>query len=177
MDPAYRDTATVPQGGWVLFRFLADNRGLWLLHCHIFWHQFMGQAIAFAEGTSRVRPVRVHQPLYSPTKSTSRLLSCGFEWGSHLKPAPDCSPHMFTLCAPALLALQLHSPAPLLRCGAAGPGRDGPGLNPYNRSPCSILHAAAAAAGRPARVPGLVPRSVRPLAPGVRPEEVPGLAL
>jgi L-ascorbate oxidase len=55
VNPAYRDTATVPPYGWVAFRFLADNRGTWLLHCHIFWHQFMGQTVVFSEEAELVK--------------------------------------------------------------------------------------------------------------------------
>jgi FtsP/CotA-like multicopper oxidase with cupredoxin domain len=36
VNPPLRDTATLPQGGWVVIRFKADNPGLWLLHCHLF---------------------------------------------------------------------------------------------------------------------------------------------
>lgn len=49
VNPPLRDTATLPQGGWVVIRFKADNPGLWLLHCHLFMHQFMGQLLVVAE--------------------------------------------------------------------------------------------------------------------------------
>lgn len=32
----------------------ADNPGTWLLHCHILWHQYMGQVVTFAEAVDRV---------------------------------------------------------------------------------------------------------------------------
>jgi len=28
-------------------RFLADNEGIWALHCHILWHQASGMNMAF----------------------------------------------------------------------------------------------------------------------------------
>ena len=38
VDPPLRDTATLPKAGWLVFRFLANNPGVWPLHCHIMWH-------------------------------------------------------------------------------------------------------------------------------------------
>ncbi|CAG8807400.1 35654_t:CDS:2, partial [Gigaspora margarita] len=34
-DPIQRDVTTVPAGGWAVFRFVADNPGVWGFHCHI----------------------------------------------------------------------------------------------------------------------------------------------
>ncbi|CAG8838531.1 20899_t:CDS:2, partial [Gigaspora margarita] len=34
-DPIKRDTATVPDGGWTIFRFVSNNPGVWEFHCHI----------------------------------------------------------------------------------------------------------------------------------------------
>ena len=36
-NPPLRDTATLPQNGWVVLRFVADNPGLWIFHCHLLW--------------------------------------------------------------------------------------------------------------------------------------------
>jgi len=36
-NPPMRDTATLPQYGWVVLRFKADNPGMWILHCHLLW--------------------------------------------------------------------------------------------------------------------------------------------
>jgi FtsP/CotA-like multicopper oxidase with cupredoxin domain len=33
-----RDSVHLPEGGWLAIRFLADNPGAWLLHCHINSH-------------------------------------------------------------------------------------------------------------------------------------------
>jgi L-ascorbate oxidase len=32
----------------------ADNPGVWMLHCHTDWHQFMGQRLVFAENLDGV---------------------------------------------------------------------------------------------------------------------------
>eukprot|EP00884_Botryococcus_braunii_P009161 jgi/Botrbrau1/18246/Bobra.0844s0001.1 len=53
-DPPFRDTYTVFKGGWTVIRFIADNPGTWLLHCHTDWHQFMGQRLVFAENLDAV---------------------------------------------------------------------------------------------------------------------------
>lgn len=37
-----KDTVTVPAGGYVVIRFVADNPGLWNIHCHMDWHLGMG---------------------------------------------------------------------------------------------------------------------------------------
>ncbi|GAA0176313.1 oxidase [Lithospermum erythrorhizon] len=47
MDPPRRNTIDVPVGGWVVIRFVADNPGVWLMHCHIDSHLIWGLAMAF----------------------------------------------------------------------------------------------------------------------------------
>lgn len=47
IDPVMKDTVYVPPWGYVVIRFLADNEGIWLLHCHVLWHQSSGMAMAF----------------------------------------------------------------------------------------------------------------------------------
>jgi FtsP/CotA-like multicopper oxidase with cupredoxin domain len=36
-NPTRRDTATLPDGGYLLLAFPADNPGMWVMHCHIAW--------------------------------------------------------------------------------------------------------------------------------------------
>jgi FtsP/CotA-like multicopper oxidase with cupredoxin domain len=36
------DSFTVPNGGYVVFRFKADNEGPWMFHCHVNWHMMQG---------------------------------------------------------------------------------------------------------------------------------------
>ena len=45
--PIKKDTVYVPSMGYVVLRFRGDSIGLWLLHCHIIWHQSVGMAMAF----------------------------------------------------------------------------------------------------------------------------------
>ncbi|KAF7056601.1 hypothetical protein CFC21_063992 [Triticum aestivum] len=46
VDPPSRNTIGVPVGGWAVVRFVADNPGVWLVHCHIDAHLSGGLAMA-----------------------------------------------------------------------------------------------------------------------------------
>ncbi|KAJ8899932.1 hypothetical protein K2173_019637 [Erythroxylum novogranatense] len=47
VDPVERNTAGVPAGGWIAIRFLADNPGVWLMHCHLDVHTSWGLRMAW----------------------------------------------------------------------------------------------------------------------------------
>lgn len=47
VDPAERNTVGVPLGGWVAIRFLADNPGVWFMHCHLEVHTSWGLKMAW----------------------------------------------------------------------------------------------------------------------------------
>ncbi|KAJ3703319.1 hypothetical protein LUZ61_007024 [Rhynchospora tenuis] len=47
IDPNERNTVSVPSGGWVAIRFLADNPGVWLMHCHLDVHLSWGLSMAW----------------------------------------------------------------------------------------------------------------------------------
>ncbi|URE36070.1 Multicopper oxidase [Musa troglodytarum] len=46
-DPIERNTVGVPVGGWVAIRFLADNPGVWFMHCHLEVHTSWGLRMAW----------------------------------------------------------------------------------------------------------------------------------
>ncbi|CAL5334954.1 unnamed protein product [Camellia sinensis] len=46
-DPVERNTVGVPSGGWIAIRFLADNPGVWLMHCHFEVHTSWGLKMAW----------------------------------------------------------------------------------------------------------------------------------
>ncbi|KND87131.1 L-ascorbate oxidase [Tolypocladium ophioglossoides CBS 100239] len=48
--PLRKDTIYVPPMGYVILRFALDNEGLWLLHCHVLWHQAVGMGIVLQVG-------------------------------------------------------------------------------------------------------------------------------
>ena len=47
--PARRDVLVMPPQGYFVIRFVADNPGVWLFHCHIDWHLSQGLAVTFIE--------------------------------------------------------------------------------------------------------------------------------
>ncbi|KAL9231377.1 hypothetical protein vseg_006613 [Gypsophila vaccaria] len=47
VDPVERNTVGVPDGGWVAIRFLADNPGVWFMHCHLEVHTSWGLKMAW----------------------------------------------------------------------------------------------------------------------------------
>ncbi|KAF8379987.1 hypothetical protein HHK36_027455 [Tetracentron sinense] len=47
VDPPYMNTIGVPVGGWAAIRFLADNPGVWFMHCHLEIHLNWGLTMAF----------------------------------------------------------------------------------------------------------------------------------
>lgn len=38
LNPVKKDTVFVPQRGYAVIRLQPDNRGIWMLHCHVGWH-------------------------------------------------------------------------------------------------------------------------------------------
>ena len=49
-NPLRRDVATVEGYGWLFIRFVADNPGVWLFHCHVIFHGESGMAMQFLSG-------------------------------------------------------------------------------------------------------------------------------
>ncbi|KAL9448580.1 hypothetical protein AB3S75_015958 [Citrus x aurantiifolia] len=47
IDPPRRNTIGTPPGGWVAIRFVANNPGIWFMHCHLDSHLTWGLAMAF----------------------------------------------------------------------------------------------------------------------------------
>ncbi|KAL3518160.1 hypothetical protein ACH5RR_020749 [Cinchona calisaya] len=47
VDPVERNTVGIPSGGWIAIRFLADNPGVWFMHCHFDVHLSWGLKMAW----------------------------------------------------------------------------------------------------------------------------------
>ncbi|CAH8269751.1 unnamed protein product [Arabidopsis lyrata] len=47
LNPQMHNTVGVPPGGWVVLRFIANNPGVWLFHCHMDAHLPLGIMMAF----------------------------------------------------------------------------------------------------------------------------------
>lgn len=60
-NPPQRDVIPV-LGGGVIVRFVADNPGVWFLHCHMDWHLEAGLAVEFVERPADLRALPVRPP-------------------------------------------------------------------------------------------------------------------
>lgn len=49
--PPLKDTIAVPNNGYVIIRFRADNPGFWLFHCHFQFHIAIGMNLVVHVGT------------------------------------------------------------------------------------------------------------------------------
>ncbi|CAO2149913.1 unnamed protein product [Urochloa humidicola] len=47
VNPPVVNTVLVPRLGWVAVRFVADNPGIWYMHCHYEFHLTMGMVALF----------------------------------------------------------------------------------------------------------------------------------
>ncbi|KAG5900336.1 hypothetical protein JTB14_026344 [Gonioctena quinquepunctata] len=54
--PPLKDTIAVPNNGYVIFRFRADNPGYWLFHCHFLFHIVIGMNLIIHVGTQSDLP-------------------------------------------------------------------------------------------------------------------------
>ncbi|XP_050514997.1 uncharacterized protein LOC126890185 [Diabrotica virgifera virgifera] len=54
--PPLKDTVAVPNNGYVIFRFRADNPGFWLFHCHFLFHIVIGMGLIVHVGTQQDLP-------------------------------------------------------------------------------------------------------------------------
>ncbi|KAK8632959.1 hypothetical protein V6N13_013815 [Hibiscus sabdariffa] len=62
VDPAERNTVGVPSGGWVAIRFLADNPGVWFMHCHLEVHTSWGLKMAWVVNDGKGRKQNLMPP-------------------------------------------------------------------------------------------------------------------
>ncbi|CAF1050223.1 unnamed protein product [Didymodactylos carnosus] len=65
-NPLRRDTVSINPNSYMVLRFVANNPGIWMMHCHIDWHLQAGLAIIFAEAAQHV------QKLYGTTKNLNK---------------------------------------------------------------------------------------------------------
>ena len=49
-NPPLKDNVAVPDAGFTILRFLADNVGYWLFHCHMNWHNHLGMGLVVKVG-------------------------------------------------------------------------------------------------------------------------------
>ncbi|XP_048504124.1 laccase-3 [Beta vulgaris subsp. vulgaris] len=65
VDPPVRNTVGTTPGGWVAIRFVADNPGVWLMHCHLDVHIGWGLAMAFLveNGVGKLNSIEAPPPM------------------------------------------------------------------------------------------------------------------
>jgi len=51
-----KDSVTVPDGGYTILRFRANNPGFWFFHCHITFHVEIGMGLIFQVGETSEMP-------------------------------------------------------------------------------------------------------------------------
>ena len=49
-NPLRKDTVSVPRRGYVILRLWTGNVGIWMLHCHVLFHQGSGMAMVLHVG-------------------------------------------------------------------------------------------------------------------------------
>ncbi|GKD04733.1 putative laccase [Tanacetum coccineum] len=62
VDPPLMQTIAVPQNGWTVIRFKADNPGVWFMHCHLERHVSWGMGMAFIVRNGKTKNARVLPP-------------------------------------------------------------------------------------------------------------------
>lgn len=67
--PPKRDTAMLPEDGYLVIAFKTDNPGAWLLHCHIGWHTEEGFSIQFVERYDEIKALIDYDKLKNNCKS------------------------------------------------------------------------------------------------------------
>ncbi|UNI13709.1 hypothetical protein JDV02_000428 [Purpureocillium takamizusanense] len=70
VDPPYRDTTALPPQGWVALRYITNNPGAWIFHCHLQWHVVSGMAVVLVEGAGDA-PTTTSGTHATPAKDTT----------------------------------------------------------------------------------------------------------
>ena len=65
-----RDTITVNSNSYIVFRFKANNPGVWMMHCHNDWHVQLGMAMVFIESPDLVRASFANQASIAQSQSS-----------------------------------------------------------------------------------------------------------
>jgi iron transport multicopper oxidase len=60
--PMRRDVVMVYGGGYAVIRFVADNPGITLFHCHIEWHVEAGLTATFIEAPDKLQAMNLTLP-------------------------------------------------------------------------------------------------------------------
>ena len=87
VDPPVRDSVIVPAGGYVVVRFLSNNPGFWVVHCHLEMHMVEGMVMVMREAVGHLPKL----PRNFPTCNMFDWTSEEFEYYQKI-PASTSSP-------------------------------------------------------------------------------------
>ncbi|CAF1596759.1 unnamed protein product [Didymodactylos carnosus] len=76
-NPVRRDTFTVQSESNAVIRFVADNPGVWIFHCHIDWHLAGGMAFTIAYDNKDIQalyPLRVTKKKNKKGKKATKVV-------------------------------------------------------------------------------------------------------
>ncbi|CEJ82391.1 hypothetical protein VHEMI02457 [[Torrubiella] hemipterigena] len=66
------DTVVLPPHGNLVIRFVADNPGVWIFHCHIDWHLSSGLGMLFIEAPTQIQErVKIPQQQYDACEAAA----------------------------------------------------------------------------------------------------------
>ncbi|EON65842.1 hypothetical protein W97_05084 [Coniosporium apollinis CBS 100218] len=89
-NPPYRDTIDLPPSGWAVIRYVTDNPGAWLFHCHIQWHLVgtwqSGMALVLMEGDEQLPGIigaRVNTTMTQPPSAGSTTAGAASAYTLH----------------------------------------------------------------------------------------------
>nr|KAJ3420252.1 ferroxidase fet3 [Polyrhizophydium stewartii] len=68
--------------GYVRIRFVANNPGAWLFHCHIEWHMMQGLVITFVSGADKLAKTRVPPRIIDGCARSGVKLPAARYWSS-----------------------------------------------------------------------------------------------
>ncbi|KAG0600056.1 hypothetical protein M758_11G003900 [Ceratodon purpureus] len=71
VDPPAYNTFGVPNGGWLAIQFIANNPGVWLLHCHFDRHKSWGMEMVFITKNGHGSAQSLAPPLHPLPKCTA----------------------------------------------------------------------------------------------------------
>jgi iron transport multicopper oxidase len=69
-NATYRDTYTINPNSYFVFRFKANNPGVWMMHCHNDWHVQLGMSMVFIESPDIVRTFFANQTSIAQVQSS-----------------------------------------------------------------------------------------------------------
>ncbi|PMD53154.1 multicopper oxidase [Hyaloscypha bicolor E] len=73
--PMRRDTIQVPAGGSVTLRWVANNPGIQLFHCHLEWHVEAGLTATFIEAPTQLQALKLYIPVSHRTVCANQSIA------------------------------------------------------------------------------------------------------